>query len=63
MSIERCEIHDETYDSDFVECCPDCERSGSWDADVELAESMFSTPEPTWNDQRFMDDKLLEVQS
>lgn len=62
MSIERCEIHDETYDSDFVECCPDCERSASWDADVELAESMFSLPfvYETPHDDAV---KLLEVQS
>jgi hypothetical protein len=62
MSIARCMKHDRSYDTDFVEFCPDCERSGLWDADVELAESMFSLPfvYETPHDDAV---KLLEVQS
>ena len=47
MSIERCTKHDRTYDSDFCECCPDCERSADWEIDMALAEAKF-VPTEIW---------------
>lgn len=43
MSLIRCEIHDETYDSDFVESCRHCERC----TDDEL-ETLVSEHEAKW---------------
>ena len=44
MSLMRCTKHDETYDTDFHECCPKCERDPLFDADVAMAESMMDLP-------------------
>ncbi len=43
MSLMRCEIHDENFDSDFQERCRHCERC----TDDEL-ETLVSEHEATW---------------
>lgn len=49
MSIERCHRHDESYDTDFTECCPRCERSPDFDADVAAFEATLEAL-PSVND-------------
>ena len=50
MSIQRCHIHDETYDTDFCEDCPRCEKAADWNADVELAERLMVLPVAEFGD-------------
>lgn len=50
MSIERCCKHDLSYDTDFIEECPACERE-DFEANVTAAEAAISKAMEASHDQ------------
>lgn len=54
MSLERCDKHDYTYDTDFIENCPRCEheQEAALEADRQVDEKKLRQGWTVWRDRR-----------